>query len=359
MDKTSRVHTSGGRFYQVGDGERFPSVTTILQAINKPALVNWAAKEERTMVLDCSANLYEDVAGISKMSRMAWLTTMEFRLGKEKAHRKLLAKAGELGSQTHEMIEWTLHKMMGREMGAPPKIQDKAMWAFMAWEDWAKSVELKPLLIEQVVYSHKYGFAGTLDLLAEIKGRVTVIDWKTGKAVYDEAHLQNAAYRVAIREMRHADPVAGMMVRLPKVETDPEFEVVEAEPEAQCFEAFLHVKSVWTWMQIGEARYQARKKAEQISTQAPAGGVTPQAAPNAATQSHQPATRAAAEDLPQGEVAAAPPLQKKARTRKVSVPKAQLTPPIKKNGEPLPLAADDPLNQQVSAYAATDADVPF
>lgn len=360
MDKNSRVHTNSGRFYQVEDGERFPSVTTILQAINKPALVNWAAKEERTMVLDCSANLYEDVASISKMSRMAWLTTMEFRLGKEKAHRKLLAKAGELGSQTHEMIEWTLHKMMGREMGAPPKIQDKAMWAFMAWEDWAKSVDLKPLLIEQVVYSRKYGFAGTLDLLAEIKGKVTVVDWKTGKAVYDEAHLQNAAYRVAIREMRHADPVAGMMVRLPKVETDPEFEVVEAEPEAACFEAFLHVKSVWTWMQIGEAKYQARKKAasEQVSTRSPAGqGVPPQADKGTPASSNQPAASEAGKALPQS---AQPASQPSKRKRKSSiVPAAQLTPPMKKNGEALELAPDDPLNKPEPAYVAVDNDCPF
>jgi hypothetical protein len=334
------------------------------------------------------------------MSRMAWITTMESRLGKEKAHRKLLSKAGELGTQAHAMIEWTLHKMLGREVGQPPRIQDKAQWAFMAWEDWAKSVQLKPILIEQVVYSRRYGFAGTLDLLAEIKGKLTVVDWKTGKAVYDEAHLQNAAYRVAIREMGHANPVAGMMVRLPKVETDPEFEVVEAEPEAPCFEAFLHVQKVWTWMQIGEAKYQAKKKAaadlksfqndaafdkgqvgrevvnenpkdfvdagreafeagkryqEKLAAQVPAGVAPPQAAAKAPDQTQQ-APGATAEALPQGEHAVAPPVKAK-RARRASVPKAQLNPPVQKNGQPLPLAPDDPLNKP--AYVATDADCPF
>lgn len=387
MDKTSRVHTNSGRFYQVEDGERFPSVTTILQAINKPALVNWAAKEERTMVLDCSANLYEDVASISKMSRMAWLTTMEFRLGKQKAHRKLLQKAGDIGTEAHNLVEWTLRDRLGIKQGPRPKACDKAEWAFMAWEDWAKSVNLKPRFVEQVIYSRKYGYAGTMDLYCEleIQGLIdyfkkknqevpaaltelasrkdvalAVPDWKTGKAIYDESHLQNAAYRQAWREMGHGDSDLGLIVRLPKVETDPNFEVAVADPEGPSFEAFLHVKSVWTWMQIGEAKYQARKKAalEQVSTQAPAGqGVPPQADKGTPASSNQPAASAASAKAIPIASDAAPPLKRK---RKSSiVPAAQLTPPMKKTGEPLPLAADDPLNKPEPAYVAVDSDCPF
>lgn len=242
----NRRQTRSGRFYDI-EGRSYPSVTSILQVISKPALMNWAAKVEREMVLECSADLFEDIVNVPKMARAAWITTMQSRLGKMKAAQKELEKAADIGSQTHALIEWNLKARMCQEAGPSPRVSDKAQWAFMAWEDWSKSVNLKPIFVEQVVYSQKHGYAGTLDLLAEIDGKLTVLDWKTGKRVYAEAHLQNTAYRSAIREMGHADPVAGMIVRLPKLETDPDFEVVEAYQESACMGRFLNAIELWTW----------------------------------------------------------------------------------------------------------------
>jgi hypothetical protein len=146
------------------------------------------------------------------------------------------------------------------EAGPSPHVTDKATWAFMAWEDWKKSVNLKPVYVEQTVWSDRHGYAGTMDLLAHVNGVLTVLDWKTGKAVYPEAHLQNAAYRHAIREMGHGDPQQGLIVRLPKVETDPDFEVVEAKSEGPMFQKFLDTISVWKWAQEMEAEYQSKRK---------------------------------------------------------------------------------------------------
>jgi hypothetical protein len=230
------------------DGVDYPSVTTILQVIGKPALINWAAKMEREMVTEVSASLYQDAMELpKKLSRTAWITSLADRLGKTKASQKELAKAGEIGTQAHALIEWTLKAKMLEQPGSAPKISDKAQWSFMAWEDWARSVDLKPIHVEQVVYSEQYGYAGTLDLLAEVNGKLTVLDWKTGKAIYPESHLQNAAYRQAIREMGHGDPVQGIIVRLPKVDTDPQFEAAEALPEKECFDAFMHSLLLWHW----------------------------------------------------------------------------------------------------------------
>jgi len=254
-----RVKKGSSRFYPI-DGELFPSVTTILDVIGKPALMNWAGKVEREMVLSVSADLYADCSRTEPMSRAAWLLTMNARLGKEKASAKELRKAGDIGTQCHELIEWTLKGELMYEAGPSPRISDAAQWAFMAWQDWRQAAKLKPIAIEQVVYSRTHHYAGTLDLLAEVDGVLTVIDWKTGKAIYSESHLQNAAYRHAVREMGHGDPKKGLIVRLPKVETDPNFEVVEAKPEELMFPKFLDAKSVWTWAQEMDAEYQAKQK---------------------------------------------------------------------------------------------------
>jgi hypothetical protein len=87
--RQARRQTRAGRFYDVEELGSLPSVTTILSVIAKPALLNWMAKVEREMVLEVSADLYEAVHGTPKMSRTAWFTTMETRLGKAKAGARL------------------------------------------------------------------------------------------------------------------------------------------------------------------------------------------------------------------------------------------------------------------------------
>lgn len=252
----------GGRFYEVPDCDHpLPSVTHILSVIAKPALVNWAANTERALVLDAAADLYLDLLKCQPMSRPAYLTTLASRVGKTKAHQRELAKAGEIGTQAHQLIEWNLRRTLLQKVGPEPRVTDAAQWAFMAWQDWASSVDLKPIYIEQAIWSLRYGYAGTMDLYAEVAGVPTLVDWKTGKAVYAEAHLQNAAYRVALREMGHGEAVGGLIVRLPKVETDPAFEVVECPPVAEVFDTFLSALTLWKWWYAQDQAYRDHAKA--------------------------------------------------------------------------------------------------
>jgi hypothetical protein len=265
---SKRENKAGARWYKVEDQE-YPSVTTILQVIGKPALIAWSAKVERELVTNVSAQLYEDLAGTPKMTPPAYRMTLAMRLGKEKANQKELAKASDIGSQAHRLIEWNLKASMMEDAGPSPHISDKAQWAFMAWEDWKRSVNLKPIWIEQTVWSKQHGYAGTMDLFAEVNGKPTVVDWKTGKAIYPEAYLQNAAYRHALREMGHGDAVQGIIVRLPKNTEDPEFEAqIVQQSEESLFQVFLHTFELWKWNQIGEREYQAKidaKKCEEVA----------------------------------------------------------------------------------------------
>lgn len=264
MSLSKRENWKGSRWYTTPNGQEYPSVTTILSVIAKPALIAWSAKVEREMVTNVSAQLYEDIAGTPKMSRLAYLNSLQARLGQEKAHTRELAKAGDIGSQIHSLIEWTLRASLMEEPGPSPSICDKAQWGFMAWEDWKKSVNLKPVHVEQTVWSDRYGYAGTMDLLAHVNGVLTVLDWKSGKAIYPESCLQNAAYRHAIREMGHGDPAQGIIVRLPKVDTDPDFEVKVCPPEEPCLEVFLNAKRLWEWAEKNDTYKPAEPK--QIAT---------------------------------------------------------------------------------------------
>ncbi len=243
------------RFYDI-EGQKFPSVTAILQAINKPALINWAAKTEREAAIRAASELYQDLPVVGpKMNSMAYQETLQKRIGTIKAYQKQIAAAAEIGSECHALIEWNLRRELGQKVGPEPSISPKATWAFMAYEDWRGKANLAPFWIEQTVYSKRYGYAGTADWFGEIDGvdgRIKVLgDWKTGKGIYAEALLQNAAYVHAIAEMGHCEyPIAGCVVRLPKIESDPEFEVrlIPAEAQKALFKVFLNVLELWTWM---------------------------------------------------------------------------------------------------------------
>jgi PD-(D/E)XK nuclease superfamily len=257
--------TRKGRFYPTPAGE-LPSVTTILTAIGKPALIHWAANVERELVVETAANLYQDLAELPKMERPTYITTLITRLGKEKAHQRLLAKAGDIGTQVHKLIDWTIRAGLCQKVGPSPAITDKAMWAFSVYEKWAKSVNLKPILTDQTVYDAELGCAGTLDVFGEVDGVLSVIDFKSGKGLYPENHLQTAVYAYMLRKMGHGDAKQGVLVRLPKVETDPDFEAVIAGTlpdgsrmsEDAMLEVFRGVKRLWEFSQV----YDTYKPAE-------------------------------------------------------------------------------------------------
>jgi len=51
---------------------------------------------------------------------------------------------------------------------------------------------------EKTIWSNKYRYAGTLDLLVKLNGEVAVLDVKTGKDIYPESFIQCSAYAKAI-----------------------------------------------------------------------------------------------------------------------------------------------------------------
>jgi hypothetical protein len=96
-------------------------VTSIRSAIGKPALITWAANQERALVMEAAANLHEHLpASAPRMSRLAYLATLQTRLGKEKVQQRELAKAAEIWSENPGCIEWTLRHERGEVVGPEP-----------------------------------------------------------------------------------------------------------------------------------------------------------------------------------------------------------------------------------------------
>jgi len=125
---------------------------------------------------------------------------------------------------------------------------------------------VRPIRVEDRVWSRRYGYAGTTDLLAEVDGVLTLVDFKTSKAIYAESTLQVAAYVMALEEMGHERATRGMIVRIPKT-ADSTFEVLEVPDLDAAFDVFLHVVSLFSWWHAedlkSKAAWQARRNASQ------------------------------------------------------------------------------------------------
>jgi hypothetical protein len=142
-NRITRTDGRSGRFYDIpsedGTTTRMPSVTTILGAIAKPALVPWAAKEERLAVMEASADLHAECAR-QQFPRSMYLLALEQRVGKTKAHVKALAKASDIGTAAHTKIEWLMRRDLGQKVGPEPLVPAAAAVAVRAFEDWRAAV---------------------------------------------------------------------------------------------------------------------------------------------------------------------------------------------------------------------------
>lgn len=123
-----------------------------------------------------------------------------------RAHDRIKSKAADLGTEIHAYVEAI---NLGKPVPVFP-LQAKARMRHFA--DFVDQVAPRIEAAETKVYhrgdrggaSARCLYAGTLDMLAEIDGRMAVVDVKTGKEVYEEAALQINAYAYA--DFLVADP---------------------------------------------------------------------------------------------------------------------------------------------------------
>lgn len=227
------------------DGKPATGVTTILSAINKPALVGWAAKEAYT---DCLNNNY------TKEQIKEILETKSY------AHTKKSDSAKDVGTEAHHWVEmYAKAKIDGTEL---PNIPEEIKPIVQPAIDWFEGraevtpepkrtkynknvIEIVPQSIkflksEQSVFSPSYFYAGTFDLLLEINGKKYIADFKTSSGVYGrEYYYQMAAYHNALRELGWGQDIVGsVIIRSGKGGNDLEVRVSESyEADFKCFRA--------------------------------------------------------------------------------------------------------------------------
>lgn len=185
------------------DGKRLTGVTTIIGVLDKPALVAWSA--------NCVADCLEE--HLTKGETITFKEIDEART----AWAKKRDKAGDTGTRIHNAIEEYVKSKINSQPEPILELTEGELKMFEKFKEWEKENDVKFLLSEQKLYSEKYWFAGTVDLVVEIKGKKYIADIKTAKDIYTTNYIQMAGYHIALEELGKIKDLEGyIVINLPK-----------------------------------------------------------------------------------------------------------------------------------------------
>jgi hypothetical protein len=111
-------------------------------------------------------------------------------------------KAADEGTETHKAIEDFLN---GKEIVWINEY-GKANHSLIVWQmilrfaDFWNTVKPRLIATEQHIFSDEYQYAGTIDLVVEIDGKIWLLDIKTSNSLHTSYDLQLAAYAQAWNE---------------------------------------------------------------------------------------------------------------------------------------------------------------
>lgn len=141
------------RVLEEGEERKLVSVTTVLQTLNKPALVTWAAKTAAGLVLD-------DPETFSTADAAA------------QGIYGVTENATSRGSTIHQIAQSIFE---GQEVELIPKHVTGYIDALKAW---VKDAEPEVICTERTLVNLEEGYAGTTDLICRIGGAVWIVDFK-------------------------------------------------------------------------------------------------------------------------------------------------------------------------------------
>lgn len=160
--KTKGKRIDGMRFYEV-DGKAYPSITTVLGSLPKPGLDQWRKN-----------------------------------VGEEAAKWEM-NRAARRGKATHTLVENYLKGETPAERGVLP------LGLFRLMKPYLDNID-NIHLIEAIMLSKKLTVAGQTDCVAEYRGKLSVIDFKTANKEkieewVDNYFLQCTAYALMYEEI--------------------------------------------------------------------------------------------------------------------------------------------------------------
>ena len=175
----SRITENNKRFYLTPDGGKYPSITTVLGWFSAKGIMEWRK-----------------------------------RVGAETAN-KITTQASRSGTSVHQMaedhlnnIEWKNEKTMPYDIESFLKIKPTL-------DDRVNNIYAQ----EKPLYSDHLGLAGTVDVVGEFDGKLSIIDFKTSRQsmIGDkygklEKYFRQAAGYAVMFEERYKFPINSLVI---------------------------------------------------------------------------------------------------------------------------------------------------
>lgn len=183
VPKLQQVNEGGTRYYVTPEGNKYPSITTVLSAYNIKEIMAW-----RKRVGDEEAN---------KISRQASSRgTRIHTLCEQYLDNKELTFKTPLDTETFNRFKPVLHRINNI---------------------YAQEIRM---------YSDHLRIAGTVDCVAEFDGKISIIDFKTSKRLKNEEDIENyfmqvSGYAVMFEE-RFGIPVNRVVVAIAVDDEEPQ-----------------------------------------------------------------------------------------------------------------------------------------
>ncbi len=176
-----RRNVARGHVYEDANGRPVTGVTTILsKGWPKPQLPGWSAR----VVAETAVNQWDELAEQPISVRLKTLKDAPW------ADRDAAARRG---TEVHSLAE---QLVAGQRVTVPDELAGHVDAYVKFLNEW----DPQPILVEAVIANYTIGYAGTLDLIAELANETWLLDVKTTRSgVYGETAYQLAAYRYAER----------------------------------------------------------------------------------------------------------------------------------------------------------------
>ncbi len=143
------------------DGFWYPRVTKIVEIKAKPALYRFYAEME------------------------------DFNAGEQ-----VKLKSASEGTLIHNTVEKIL-------IGEKPEVDNSIKPSIKAFLEFLieRKIQVDPQFVEKRLVNYEHRYAGTLDAIALIDGKLGILDIKTSQDIYRDYNLQTAAYMAVMKDL--------------------------------------------------------------------------------------------------------------------------------------------------------------
>lgn len=166
----------------VSQGLLVPSVTNVIDVMNKPYLQTWYGK----MAAQAAVDVSKTHPGL--MAQRPW-RAVDFLKNAATRHTEA---AASLGDTVHNIVE-------ALSLGQNPDVPEEVSGYVDGWHQFVADFSPTFLRAEATCFGFvdgtpgELGYAGTADFIATINGLTVIGDYKTGRSIHTEAALQLSA----------------------------------------------------------------------------------------------------------------------------------------------------------------------